>query len=297
MLGGGGARSFAHIGVIRALEEAGIPIDSVGGTSMGGIIGAQYARGYTWQELIDVNRRGWVEMQPHKLYTLPLISLLSARKAHKMLDMMYGDDDIEDLWLNYYCVSANMTRTQVCVHRHGSVHQAVCASMAIPGVTPPILAGEGDLLVDGGVLDNLPIGVMRELRRGPIIAVDVSATIDLQADPSYRSTPSPWEVLKDRVRLRGKSRPFPNIIRLVQRSALLASDVYAKQTKPDVELYLDLPMNGYDMFDMEALPVLAEYGYRFTREILADPEATAWYAPLTSRQGAAVPRSDAASGA
>ena len=73
--------------------------------------------------------------------------------------------------------------------------------------------------------------------------------------------------------------------RLVQRSALLASDVYAKQTKPDVELYLDLPMNGYDMFDMAALPALAEYGYSFTSEALADPQATAWW----SRPAAAKP--------
>jgi NTE family protein/lysophospholipid hydrolase len=276
VLGGGGARSFAHIGVIRALEEAGIPIDRIGGTSMGGIIAAQYARGYTWQEMLDLNRRGWVEMKPHKVYTLPLISLLSARKAHKMLDMMYGDDEIEDLWLSYFCVSANMTRTELCVHRQGSVHEAVGASMAIPGVTPPILAAEGDLLVDGGVLDNLPTGVMRGLGAGPIVAVDVSATVDLQADPSYRRTPGPWEILKDRFRWRAKSRPFPNILRLVHRSALLASDVFAKQAKPEVELYLDLPMDGFDMFEMEALPRLAEFGYRFTQEVLADPAATAW---------------------
>jgi predicted acylesterase/phospholipase RssA len=276
VLGGGGARSFAHIGVIRALEEAGIPIDRIGGTSMGGIIAAQYARGYTWQELLDLNRRGWVEMKPHKSYTLPLISLLSSRRAHKMLDMMYGDTEIEDLWLTYFCVSANMTRTELCVHRRGSVHDAVGASMAIPGVTPPILTA-GGLLVDGGVLDNLPTGVMRSLGRGPIIAVDVSATIDLQADPSYPRTPGPWELLKDRLRLR--TRPFPNILRLVQRSALLASDVYAKQAKTEVELYLDLPMDGFDMFAMEALPHLAEHGYNFTREILADPAATAWLRP------------------
>ncbi|HEV7671237.1 MAG TPA: patatin-like phospholipase family protein [Thermoanaerobaculia bacterium] len=274
VLGGGGARSFAHIGVIRALEEAGIPIDRIGGTSMGGIIAAQYARGYTWQEMLDLNRRGWVEMKPHKLYTLPLISLLSSRIAHKMLDMMYGDDEIEDLWLGFYCVSANMTRTERCIHRQGSVHFAVGCSMAIPGVTPPIFGAEGDLLVDGGVLDNLPTGVMRSHGPGPIIAVDVSATVDLETDPSYRRTPGPWEILKDRLRRRAKVRPFPNILRIVQRSALLASDVYAKQSKPDVELYLDLPMEGYDMFDMDALPALAEFGYRFTRETLErDPQA------------------------
>jgi len=279
VLGGGGARAFAHIGVIRALEEAGIPIDRIGGTSMGGIVGAQYARGYSWQEMLDLNDRGWVKMRPHKLYTLPLVSLLSARVAFKMLEMMYGDDEIEDLWLSYFCVSANMTRAELHVHRQGSVHDWTAASMAIPGVTPPILSAAGDLLVDGGVLDNLPIGVMRGLGPGPIIAVDVSARIDLQADPGYGRTPTPWQLLGDRLRRRARAPPFPNILRLVQRSALLASDVYAKQAKPEVELYLDLPMEGFDMFDMESLPRLAEHGYSFARAVLADPAATARLRP------------------
>jgi hypothetical protein len=82
--------------------------------------------------------------------------------------------------------------------------------------------------------------------------------------------------LKERLRWGAKPRPFPNILRLVHRSALLATDTYAKQAKPEVELYLDLPMEGFDMFDMEALPRLAEYGYRFAREALAEPAATAW---------------------
>ena len=276
VLGGGGARSFAHIGVIRALEEAGIPIDRIGGTSMGGIVGAQYALGATWQELIALNHRGWVEMQPHKLYTLPLISLLSARIAHQMMAMMYGEEQIEDLWLDYFCVSANMTRAKVYVHHRGSVHDAVAASMAIPGMTPPTLTGEGDLLVDGGVLDNLPTGIMRGMGPGPIIAVDVSADVDLQADPSYGRTPTPWDILKQRLRWGAKPRPFPNILRLVHRSALLATDCYAKQAKPEVELYLDLPMSGFDMFDMAALPRLAEHGYQLARQTLADPAATAW---------------------
>jgi predicted acylesterase/phospholipase RssA len=274
VLGGGGARGFAHIGVIRALEEAGIPIDRIGGTSMGGIIAAQYARGYGWREMLDVNRRGWVEMRPHKVYTLPLISVLSSLKAEKMLDMMYGDDQIEDLWLSYFCVSTNITRTELMVHRQGSLHDAVSASMTIPGVTPPIVAPGGDLLVDGGVLDNLPTDVMRKHGPGPIIAVDVSATVDVKADPSYRRTPSPWHLLANRFR-RSKTAPFPNILRLVHRSAVLASDVYAKHAKREVELYLDLPMDGFDMFDMDALPLLAEFGYDFAREKLADETAIA----------------------
>lgn len=275
VLGGGGARGFAHIGVLRALEEAGIPIDRIGGTSMGAIVGAQYARGLGWQELLDVNRRGWVGMRPHKAYTLPLISLLATRRAEEMLDMMYGDDFIEDLWLSFFSVSTNITRTELVVHRWGSLRDGVTASMTLPGITPPVLAPGGDLLVDGGVLNNLPTDVMRRHGPGPIIASDVSATLDLQADPSYLRTPSPWQVLWNRINPRAKRRPFPNILRLVHRSAVLASDVYAKQAKKEVELYLDHALDAFDMFDMDALPRIAEQGYQFTREKLEEEGALA----------------------
>jgi len=275
VLGGGGARGFAHIGVLRALEEAGIPIDRIGGTSMGAIVGAQYARGLGWQELLDVNRRGWVVMRPHKAYTLPLISLLATRRAEEMLDMMYGDDFIEDLWLSFFSVSTNITRTELVVHRWGSLRDGVTASMTLPGITPPVLAPGGDLLVDGGVLNNLPTDVMRRHGPGPIIASDVSATLDLQADPSYLRTPSPWQVLWNRINPRAKRRPFPNILRLVHRSAVLASDVYAKQAKKEVELYLNHTLDAFDMFDMDALPRIAEQGYQFTREKLEEEGALA----------------------
>ncbi|HEX9941366.1 MAG TPA: cyclic nucleotide-binding and patatin-like phospholipase domain-containing protein [Thermoanaerobaculia bacterium] len=284
VLGGGGARGFAHIGVIRALEEAGIPIDRVGGASMGAMIAAQYARGNGWEAILDLNRRGWVRMQPHKVYTLPVISILSKVKADRMLEMMYGDDRIEDLWLDYFCVSTNLTRTEVVVHRRGSLRRAISASITIPGVTPPMLGPNGDLLVDGGVLNNLPVDIMRRLGEGPIIASDVSAAVDLRAHPSYTDPPSPWQFLSGRFRRSAEPRPFPNILRLIHRAALLASDVYAKQAKREVELYLDLPMDGFDMFAMEALDEIVEFGYRFTREAL---EKASWK-PESARRALAL---------
>lgn len=265
VLGGGGARGFAHIGVIRALEEVGIPIDRVGGTSMGAVMAGLYARGFDWKDMVRLNRWGWVKYRPHKLYTLPMISLLSSRKAERMLDMMFGDDLIEDLWLSFFCVTTNLTRAEVNVHRRGDMERLVGASMRLPGVVPPAVE-DGDLLVDGGVLDNLPIGVMRRLGDGPVIAVDVSAAVDVRADRSYRSAPTPWQLLLNRWR---PAPPFPNILQIIHRSAVLASDIYAKQAKNEVELYLDLPMDGYDLFDVEPLDELVDVGYRHTLEELA----------------------------
>ena len=266
VLGGGGARGFAHIGVIRALEEAGIPIDRVGGTSMGAVMAGLYARGFDWKDMVRLNRWGWVKYQPHKLYTLPMISLVSSRKAERMLDMMVGDDLIEDLWLNFFCVSTNLTRAESVVHRRGDLERWIGTSIRLPGVVPPTVEN-GDLLVDGGVLDNLPTGVMRRLGEGPIIAADVSAAVDVRADQSYRAAPSPWQLLLNRWRKTAK--PFPNILQILHRSAVLASDIYAKQAKSEVELYLDLPMEAYDMFGVEALDEIVDLGYRYTQEQLA----------------------------
>jgi len=137
--------------------------------------------------------------------------------------------------------------------------------MRLPGVVPPAVQ-DGDLLVDGGVLDNLPTGVMRRLGEGPIIAVDVSAAVDVRADPSYREAPSPWQLLLNR--WRKTAPPFPNILQILHRSAVLASDIYAKQAKSEVELYLDLPMEGFDMFNVEALDEMVDLGYRYTKEQL-----------------------------
>lgn len=266
VLGGGGARGFAHIGVIRALEEAGIPIDRVGGTSMGAVMAGLYARGIGWKGMVRRNYWGWVKYRPHTLYTLPIISLLSSRKAERMLDMMFADDHIEDLWLPFFCVSTNLTRAEIVVHRSGAMERQVGASMRLPGIVPPMVDG-GDLIVDGGVLNNLPVDVMRRQGRGPIIAVDVSAAIDVRADPSYQVAPGPWQLLLGRWRKTAK--PFPNILQLLHRSAVLASDIYAQQFKREVELYIDLPMEEFDLFDVDPLDRIVDVGYEFTRELLS----------------------------
>ncbi len=267
VLGGGGARGFAHIGVIKALRELGIPVDRLGGTSMGAVIAAQYAAGMSPEEMVELNRRGWIGFRPHRDFTLPLISMLSGRAAGRMLKMMFGDRMIEDLWLNYYCVSTNLSRAELMVHRQGPVRRWVRASIALPGSAPPLIGDAGDLLIDGGVLDNVPIGAMQQLGEASIIAVDVSPDVDLVVDTGLKLAPSPWRVLGDRVRGRD-SRRFPSLFQILYRTSVLSSIRLGKERRDGVALYLEPPAGGFDIFAMDRIDAIVEVGYRYTMEQL-----------------------------
>ena len=194
VLGGGGARGFAHIGVFRALAECGVDVDLVGGTSMGAILSATFAMGLNYRDTLKLARQ---LASPLKLFdpTMPVVSFFASGKVTQVLERIYGDTQIEDLWMPCFCVSSNLTHAVAMVHRRGPLWQAVRASMAIPGVFSPILA-EGDLLVDGCVLNNLPIDVMQRLNHdGPIIAVNVFPDVDLLRDYRFGPSISGWQAL------------------------------------------------------------------------------------------------------
>ena len=267
VLGGGGARGFAHIGVIRALEEAKIPIDRLGGASMGAVVAAQYAGGLSPAEMVDLNRRGFSGFRPHRDFTVPIISVLSGRAAGRMLKMMFGDRKYEDLWLNCYCVSTNLSRAELMVHRQGPVRRWLRASISIPGSAPPLIDDRGDLLIDGGVLDNVPVSTMRELGESSIIAVDVSPNVDLVVDPSLKLAPTPWEVLRNRFRSPGTER-FPSLFKILYRTSVLASIRAGKQGRGEVALYLEPPTGMFDTFDMDSIDTIVEAGYRYAAEEL-----------------------------
>jgi predicted acylesterase/phospholipase RssA len=171
VLGGGGARGFAHPGVIRALHEAGVPIDLIGGTSMGAFMAMGYALGLTPDEMVE---RGLKATEHLMDLTVPIVSLIAAKRMARRLTTELGDLQIEDLHLPYFAVSANLSRAEVMVHARGSLVKAVQASNSAPALFPPVIM-DGDLLMDGALLDNVPVDVMRRFANGgTVIAVDVS---------------------------------------------------------------------------------------------------------------------------
>jgi NTE family protein len=171
VLSGGGARGLAHIGVLAELERAGVVIDRVGGCSMGAMIGALYAQGRDPDEIAAACRGELVRKKPFNDYTVPRTSLIRAQRAEAMLGRLLGQGRIECMPRSYFCVSADLITADLVVLRDGPVRDAVLASMSVPGVMPPRRVGDR-LLVDGGVLANLPLEPMNDGAEGPAIAVD-----------------------------------------------------------------------------------------------------------------------------
>jgi NTE family protein len=193
---GGGARGFAHIGAIRALREAGLAIDAVGGTSIGALMAAAVALEWEDETLHQTFHRAFVSSNPLSDYTLPLVSLVAGRKASKLLRREFGEGDIEDLPLPFYCVSADLAHGRaVQAYRSGPLWQALRASIAIPGVLPPVCLG-GQVLVDGGVIDNLPVDQHARAESGPVIGVDIAGEHALAADLDETDLPSIWQLLR-----------------------------------------------------------------------------------------------------
>jgi NTE family protein len=177
VLSGGGARGFAHIGAIAGLRDAGFEIDRIGGCSIGSFIGAMHALGLDPEEMRSRCSDELVRRSPFNDYTLPRVSLIRSRKAGRMLERVFGDEIVEALPISLFTVSADLLASRTVVHRRGLVLEAVGASMSIPGLVPP-LSRPGHLLVDGGVLNNLPVDVMAADDEGPIVAVDVIRRLD-----------------------------------------------------------------------------------------------------------------------
>jgi predicted acylesterase/phospholipase RssA/CRP-like cAMP-binding protein len=265
VLSGGGAKGYAHIGVLRAFQEAGVPIDMVGGTSMGSVIAAAHAIGYSPEEIAEINKKGFAQHKPFKEYTLPLVSLLRSRRLDRLLQEQTRDIQVEDLWTNFFCVSTNLTAAEPVIHTRGSLFKAIRASISIPGILVPVIDGE-NLLVDGGVVNNLPGDVMRGFCPGTVIMVDVAPQRGAHVQKSLRDFPSPWKILGRRLNPFQKSLEVPNILQILGRTTMLGSIHQLNLVRGQADYYLRVPVEQYGMLDFEAIDEIVEAGYRYAVE-------------------------------
>jgi predicted acylesterase/phospholipase RssA len=267
VLSGGGARGFAHLGAYRALRECGVPIDRVAGCSIGAPMAGAIALGLEGDELLDV-----AEEQFRKLldYTLPIVALLKGKRITENIDAYFSSWDIEDLWLPFYCVSTNLTTSSLQVHRHGSASTAIRASVAIPGVLPPV-PYEGDLLVDGGVLNNLPVEPMRaDGTIDTVIAVDVAPASGPRAHGTFGLSISGWRALADKVRRRRGA--YPSVSAVLLRSMLAGSvrnqrDVLSGQM---IDLLVSMRLPGIGLLEFERTREVAAKGYDSALPVISE---------------------------
>ncbi len=269
VLGGGGARGYAHIGALQALEEEGVPVDMIGGASMGAVIAAAYAMGMRCEEIAERNRDLFRRHDPFREYTLPIISVLRSRRLERLLKEGFGDMQVEDLWLNLFCISSNLSTAEVAVHRGGSLWGAIRSSVSLPGIVVPVIQGR-NLLVDGGVLNNLPVDVMQEACGGTVIAVDVSSQNDLLLDDAMETMPSPWKMVWNRINPFEKKIKVPTILSVMGRTAMLGSVAKRNEVKNRSTLYLNPPVEQFGFLEMSSVDEIAKMGYEYAIKKIRD---------------------------
>ena len=253
VLSGGGARAFAHVGAVDVLRRAGVCIDAVCGTSMGAIVAAGVAAGWDSAELDRRIRDAFVTANPLDDVALPFVAMTRGRKVERRLAEHFGDIDIADLPIPFFCVSADLGTGEPVVHQRGPLAAALRASISLPGVLPPV-SMDGRVLVDGGVLRNLPSELLRARHDGVIVAVDVSHALGLR--PADVERPRPlgrwfWS---------GAWRRGPPIVSILMRSATLATGPDLLASRAAADLYVMPDVGGIEIREWRAYDRAVEAG-------------------------------------
>ena len=265
VLGGGGARGFAHLGVLRALEQSGAVVDLVGGNSMGALIGAQYALGLPLDEIREQTMRF---ARGGERPTVPVISLMSGKRVQRDLQKMFSDRSVDALWRPFFAAACNLSRACTTVQDSGPLWRAVLASNSPVGLFPPVLHN-GDLLVDGAILENVPVQAMRmrlgtrlEKRRGngTVIAIDVDVQDYLGVDPGLARL-SAWRKIK--ASLTPGAASSPGIGDILYRAGHIGGLNQRGRTIAQSDHYLEPPVGMFALMAYRQAAEIAEVGYRY----------------------------------
>jgi predicted acylesterase/phospholipase RssA/CRP-like cAMP-binding protein len=271
VLSGGFALGLAHIGVIDAMRELDIPIDFVGGTSMGAIIAAAAAQEFSHDQMLEVMDKGCAQALKGD-YTLPIVSLLTGKKVTAALGKYLETLDIEDLWLPYFAISASLVHARMIVHTTGSALKSVLASCRAPGMFPP-LEWDGDVLVDGGLVNNVPADVMRaQIGAGTVFAIDVSPqrefTDGLAFGPDYTHAVSGWKVARQNFSPARKGPKLGTLADVLMRLIRLGGVAHHAQIQASADLYLSIPLDTFKIRDFHRGEEMAQAGYQYAKQQL-----------------------------
>ncbi|KAG8927719.1 phosphatidylcholine and lysophosphatidylcholine phospholipase [Tulasnella sp. 418] len=271
VLGGGGARGIAHLGFLRALEERSIPVDHVGGTSIGAFVGGLYAAegnliqcsakvkafssrmSNIWRILSDV--------------TWPVVAYTTGHEFNRGIFKAYGALHIEDMWLPFFTNTTNILTSRMEIHDTGYAWRYVRASMSLVGLLPP-LCDYGNMLVDGGYLDNLPVSTMMSMGARTVFAVDVGS-LDDNSPRNFGDSVSGWWLLLNRFNPFSAVRNIPPITEIQSRLAYVSSVSTLEEAKNTPGcFYVQLPVQDFGTLQFGKFEELYKIGYQAGLEVL-----------------------------
>lgn len=266
VLSGGGARGYAHVGAIRALLEAGVEIDTIGGTSMGAVVSGAYALHQTVESMYKIADQ-FGSTKALFDYTLPLVAINRSVKLNTAMRTVYGEQHIEDLWIPYFCVSTNLTRAIPVIHRRGLLRQAVRGSLSIPAVFAPLQV-DNELIVDGGVMNNFPVDIMAQFVEGGMVIGSAVAPAREHASKPFDmdDSVSGWSVLLSR--LTGRRKRVPSLTKTVLRSLEVNSVYRVRSFEKMVDLLIKPDASKYSILEFDASAPLFEIGYQTAQAAL-----------------------------
>jgi len=271
VLAGGGALGCAHIGVMQALLENGVPIDYYGGTSAGAAMAGALARGLSAEDTLDQMQEMFIANKAMKKVTIPVHSFLDPRVFDQQLRQRYGTQDIADLPYNFFAVSTNLSTNGIFIHTRGPLWEAVRASGSLPTILPPLITEAGDVLVDGGVLDNIPVAIMRELKAGPnvVVALRADAGARWEVEAKYGDIRSPGKIARDIVLRRKPEREFPSLIEIMSRSMVVSSEGSVEKSLAQADALLIPPIpKDMQILDWHLGKQVAQAARTFTQQAI-----------------------------
>ncbi len=268
VLGGGGARAFAHIGVMEVLDREGIDFDAVTGTSMGAVIGCGYAMGRDASELAYLVKQIIPDSDAILDKRLPLVSFFRGKKLNKAILSAFGNTRFEDLEIPFYCNAADLNTAQSVIFEQGFVSTAIRASVSLPGIFPPMKLGPYDL-VDGGVLNNLPGDILRDKGFNRIIGVNVTPLEDHRSsDTQVEDRPGGlFQKIKDYFSL-------PPILKIIYRSTTIQGIELLKLRLDDFDYLFHPDIAPWDIFDFHRRDEIIEAGRRAALDSLQEIKDT-----------------------
>ena len=270
VLSGGGARAFAHLGVLEVLLDAGIAVDRVGGVSMGSFIGGLLACGHDSATMDAYCYEEWVRRNPINDYTVPRSSLVKGHKAEAMLERVFGELQLEELPRPYYCASVDLRGNRLRVDTHGSMVLAIGASISLPLIAPP-MRREESLLIDGSLLDNLPLEPMSASGEGPVLAVDIKGGEERtrpRARPVDTDAATP-------VVVSARSRRLPSLPETMARIALLSSASTDESARRHADMTIRVRVSGVGLLEFHQIDGARAAG-RLAAQAVLEAGAPGW---------------------